>query len=320
MGGDRPLGSYVRELKCGFVYEKTRKLTDKQVSAIFKVCDQLLFIDFVEEIYNLDWPKIFRKETRLWKLRLGGPTITSTLTQAWAFSFWSLFNTVTATAPDIETIELYTRGFTDGQNMNILWLIREEPDTSGANTGSPCRYLKTVLVRESIWTVPYLEYLTFKAPNLVHASLTSSYEENLTKVQSTLEASLRVWSKTHREIKIEGETLWMGKPVSKLALISFPKMEELKYLRLGSIQISGASLGSLRSLESLCLSDISHKDVILALSDSSILPELTDLAVDWSSVKNCKAIEQKRENLSLSEEYNGKHKFWYRPLKWVLRW
>lgn len=192
---------------------------------------------------------------------------------------------MTNASPKIELIEVFHQYFRDPDNASTR--AKEEPNTSRALIGNPCKNLETVLVKDTVWTVPYLEYLAFKAPNLVHVnlSLKDRDEKNRTKFQSTLEACLRVWSRTLREITIIGERDLFGKDRSSPLLVFFPEMKKLKYLHLKRVQISGASSENLWSLETLSLCGVDHRNIAAALSNSSLLPRLTEVVVDWNKTK-----------------------------------
>lgn len=199
------------------------------------------------------------------------------------FSFWTLFYTVTNAAPNIESIDLGGRGFTDA--MPNLEHCKQKPNNTKVPWGKPCRNLKTVMVDDPVFTTPYLEYLAFKAPNLDHLGLRLAYRrvEELPKLRSTLEASLKKWSENLQEISIYGV---LDGSLDKLITVCFPEMGKLKHMSLLEVWISAANLTKLRSLETLYVDymnyegikaklQISVTDRQAGLAYSPVLPKLT---------------------------------------------
>lgn len=279
--GDHPLSFYVRTIKLD--PEDTRRLPDNsmrcaarpaQVEAILKACDQLHVIDFLGPIKNIDWPGILRTKKKLQCLDLF----------RWSsneeqHSFWPLLNALTTTSPDICYIGLGPRLNKDERGYPDAATIER-----AARAGRPCRKLKAVKVMAEVWTIPLLKYLTIMAPNLVHVVLFLKYEKNLNELKSTLEACLKKWSETLMVINIaylhNHEKSVPGHSLLQLLPLTFPNMERLERLMLSGVQISSASLYSLKLLTSLCLFSIDHTDIVDTLYRPSVLQRLTCLTVD----------------------------------------
>lgn len=269
--GDHPLSFYVREVK--YSKRDNKEITDEELITILNACDQLLVIDIAYPSINIDWPQVLRKEPKLQHLHLGGSSPYEP-----KFTFWSLLSTVFDTSLNIKSIVLKPQRFTDGQEHP-----KNVTASKTASTPSPCRKLEKVIVDDEVWTVPYLKYLTNKAPNLVYARLGLRYEKNLTELKSTLEASLRVWSKTLKEIWIcyfHDEDDIPELVQRQIFHIAFPSMEKLEKLELVGIQIDDKSLYNLHSLTSLSLALIDHQNIATTLSNPCCLEKLSRLNVD----------------------------------------
>lgn len=283
--GDHPLSFYVREL----IYERSVRSryidmpqdgtdwlprdTRRQIVAILNACDQLRRIYFHTPIEIIDWPGVLRRKKKLEYL-----VLEQWLYNEQKYSFWSLFNALTTTSPNIESINLEPRWYKEE---------RENPDTATiektAREHGPCRKLETVAVNDKVWTVPLLRYFTIMAPNLVNVHLYLKYEKNLIELKSTLEACLKKWSETLKKILIcysHNEDNVPELRRRQLLLLTFPKMERLERLALLGVQISSTSLYDLKLLYELILTKVDHRDIVATLSRPSVLQKLARIIVD----------------------------------------
>lgn len=306
--GVQPLGSYVRELN----YEEPHiKIKEEHLIAILKACDQLTFLRIdTYAHFNINWSELVSTKTVLQHFFLGG---------SWSdqkYDFWSLFSTLTTTSPYIESIILGPQYFTDAKehrNSKTGAISTRINGNALQVTGSPCRSLKTVLVADTVWTVPYLKYLTVKAPNLVRTTLRLRCEDRLTELTSTLEAALKVWSRTLMKLDLFFGEEVVADPMLKqrqLLPLAFPKMEKLESLRLVRVQINAASLKNLPSVKKLELQGTNDKDIADKLSNRSILPKLEDLRVSIDAFDYYKDAANKRKShrLKVRDNFSGQRK------------
>lgn len=277
--GADPPGFYIREIQY-LAPKNWRTIKDKQLCAVLNACKNLQVIKFASPFgKHLDWPEILKTKKKLQSLYLA-----DTMLCLHRFSFWSLLETLTTTSPDIETLKLNIMLYSYSQ----MPLVGPDAATvaKASRTHSPCRKLKTISSEDEVWTIPYLKYLTVMAPYLVEAHLFLWREDNLTELNSTLEASLTAWSMSLKTLYICHCHANMSDSEIRRRQsypLTFPKMERLEVLALIGVQISTASLYNLNSLENLALAYIDHKRIVAALGSGHgrpVLDNLTALVVD----------------------------------------
>lgn len=184
------------------------------------------------------------------------------------------------------------------------------PTGSGALT--PCKHLQEVESDDLVWTIPYLKYLTAKAPNLTFVKLRMRYEKRITDLTSTLETALKVWSRTLGVLALsyEGDRKHPEVQPHQLPL-TFPKMEKLEELHLFGIKVSAASLKNLPSVKKLELQGTNDKDIADKLSNRSILPKLEDLRVSIDAFDYYKDAANKRKSHRLKVRDNFLGQRWW---------
>lgn len=286
--GDHPLGFYVREVTYSRWDSESRCITSQQLVAILRACDQLYVINIAPPFNIPDLPDILRTKRRIQYLCFKRHELHA----GERYSFWSLFNTLTTTSPDIKSVKLFgdwtkvKQGHPDATTISHV-----------ARAHSPCSRLERVWITGQVWTTPYLRYLTCMAPNLVDVQLGLASGENLTELKSALETSLRDWSRTLKELYIYYSHNVPSYIQLELLPLALPRMERLEKLRLVRVPISRSSLYNLSSLESLELEFIDREDIVATLSRRPVVERLAELVVDSDKLRFYREITAGR-NLS----------------------
>lgn len=295
--GRHPFGSYVLKLK--YVHSEVN-IGRNHLIAILKACDNLrdLEIRSFDHHKNINWAMVLRNKTNLRNVELGRSKYDRSDVYADSkYDFWSLFSTLTTALPKIEKIVLDSIIFTDsGQHSKTVTIpARMIPTGSGALT--PCKHLQAVLSHDLVWTIPYLKYLTAKAPNLTSVQLRMRYEKRITDLTSTLETALKVWSRTLGVLALSYEGDRKHPEVEPHLLpLTFPKMEKLEELHLFGIKVSAASLKNLPSVKNLALQHTNDKDIADEFSNRSILPNLKELFVETDNFDPYENAAKKRRS------------------------